>query len=264
MTDELFLLASGSMPTALTYNAYVVNATKFVTQSQDANRQTQNSGSSLEVAKLNRFTVSVTKLLYCRISTDSLQSRCAINDLTRINIKRLKRCQNIASIYTNVEWYKNDPFILSTQAQQVFYTEDLVNEPAWKVVHQHSARHIWDLAYDTVPEAYQETTSANFELFIELLVVEELTYHCPNTIADVVVDDEILSIIATDDDDVDEDLEINDTVAEYPGSDKDSDDDTTNEMVLRCPPFDTKWTGRGYIGHKRRHFQGCWYRGYTL
>ena len=89
------------------------------------------------------------------------------------------------------------------------------------------------MADDTVPEAHQEPTSANFELFVDLPAVEELTYRRPNTIADFVVDDEILSVIDTDDDDVDEDLEIDDTLAEYLGSDKDSDDDTRNEMVDR-------------------------------
>ena len=34
--------------------------------------------------------------------------------------KWLKFVENITSVYVNPKWYKNDPFVLCTQAQQVF------------------------------------------------------------------------------------------------------------------------------------------------
>ena len=56
--------------------------------------------------------------------------------------KRLRVMKNITSVYVNGEWYKNDAFVLCTQAQQVFYTEDLLNSPSWNVAHLSAHRHV--------------------------------------------------------------------------------------------------------------------------
>lgn len=52
---------------------------------------------------------------------------------------------NIISIYVNSEWYKDDPFILATQAKQVFYLDDLLRVRDWKLVERVNHRQIWDL-----------------------------------------------------------------------------------------------------------------------
>ena len=44
MTDEVFALANGCLPTCLAYNACVVNGVKFTVTDRDTNRTTQNSG----------------------------------------------------------------------------------------------------------------------------------------------------------------------------------------------------------------------------
>lgn len=33
---------------------------------------------------------------------------------------------------------------LSTQAQQVLYTDDLMNNPLWKIAHDYDPMHVWD------------------------------------------------------------------------------------------------------------------------
>lgn len=56
--------------------------------------------------------------------------------------KRIMKEQNLTSIYVNAEWYKDDPFILASQVQQVFYIDDLKHGPNWKIVQQFGHRHL--------------------------------------------------------------------------------------------------------------------------
>ena len=117
------------------------------------------------------------------------------------------------------EWYKEDPFILSTQAQQVFYTEDRLNGPAWKVVQPYSNKNKWDMLEDIVEytnsgrntiEILQESTSGSVELAVEVPNFESITYHRLEVASKVIVDEEVISLIETD-----EDLEVDDTMVEY-------------------------------------------------
>ena len=59
--------------------------------------------------------------------------------------KRLLTYKNIISIFINSEWYKDDPFILASQAKQMFYIADPFNGPNWLVVQEFSHRHFWDI-----------------------------------------------------------------------------------------------------------------------
>ena len=48
--------------------------------------------------------------------------------------KTIKIDNNIISINISSEWFKDNQFILASQAKQVFYVDDLFNGPNWKVV----------------------------------------------------------------------------------------------------------------------------------
>ena len=229
MTDEVFALANGCMPTALSYTTCVVNGVKYTTYDRDINRITQNSGvfvPGLNDEPFYGVLQDVVVIQYIRGCSVVLM-KCKWFDTDRIK-KRILTYQNITSIYTGAEWYKDDPFILSTQAQSVFYTDDLVNGSNWKVAHLHTARHIWDLPEDVEDEAHQEVSSANFELFVELPVVDGMPYRRSDTSADVVVNGN--NIVELDDDVEDDnetvDLEVDDTVVEYVDSDDESDEGT--------------------------------------
>ena len=227
MTDELFALANGCMPTVCSHTGCVVNGVKFVVHSRDACRKTQNSGVYVPSSEGEPFygvlqdVISLQYINGCSV----VLFQCKWFD-TDQRKKRLKTFQNTTSIYTNAEWYKDDPFILCTQAQQVFYTEDLVNGPAWKVAHKHSARQLWDLPdeADDTAEAHQEANSGTFELFVDLPPIEHITYRRPNSAGAVVLDDAIITLIETDDD-VEEEIDDDDTVIEYDDSDQSADAD---------------------------------------
>ena len=76
--------------------------------------------------------------------------------------------------------YKNDPFILATQAQQVFYLDDYKNGHNWKVVQKVNHRHMWDVPEKgsclevgkevcggSEDDAHQENESRDLNWFIE-------------------------------------------------------------------------------------------------
>ena len=94
--------------------------------------------------------------------------------------KRIKHDYNLTTIQVNSTWYDNDPFILATQAQQVFYLDDYKNGHNWKVVQKVNHRHIWDVPENDTTvacvremsdgsneKAYQDDESHNLNWFVE-------------------------------------------------------------------------------------------------
>ncbi|KAJ9543051.1 hypothetical protein OSB04_022758 [Centaurea solstitialis] len=144
-TDELFSLAHGTNFNAHSYTGCIVNGVRFVVRSRDMQRTTQNSGVAvpgvdgftfygqleeiLELRYLNGYSVV---LFRCKwFNTDPRKGRCVIKN-------------NVTSINISSEWYKDDPYILATQAKQVFYIEDLSRNRNWRVVEDVNHRKIWD------------------------------------------------------------------------------------------------------------------------
>jgi hypothetical protein len=79
-------------------------------------------------------------------------------------------------VNTSRKWYQNDPFILCSQANQVFYLPDTDLGGHWRVVQKLGHRNIYDIPEvvqsgdkeieEAIPnEAYQETES--FQLFVD-------------------------------------------------------------------------------------------------
>ncbi|XP_062118652.1 uncharacterized protein LOC133832303 [Humulus lupulus] len=61
---------------------------------------------------------------------------------------------NFTSINTSTDWYSNEPFILATQAQQVFYLLDMKCGSNWRIVQKVNHRYIYD-----IPEIMEETVN---------------------------------------------------------------------------------------------------------
>ena len=129
------MASEGPNPKARRYSGYFVNGYRFYTKDRDSQLKTQNSGVTL-VALTSSFASSkdqkpvVGDVSYYGVIEDIIKVdfwsqfsivlfRCDwfhLNfdefGLARVNFKRL--C------------YKDDPFILASQAHQVFYVQDLV------------------------------------------------------------------------------------------------------------------------------------------
>ncbi|XP_062081341.1 uncharacterized protein LOC133786147 [Humulus lupulus] len=67
---------------------------------------------------------------------------------------------NLTSINTSTDWYSNEPFILATQAQQVFYLLDMKRGSNWRIVQKVNHRSIYD-----IPEIMEE--AVNNDVFQE-------------------------------------------------------------------------------------------------
>ncbi|EAZ15526.1 hypothetical protein OsJ_30934 [Oryza sativa Japonica Group] len=59
---------------------------------------------------------------------------------------RMKEDGFFKSINHGSLWYKDDPFILATQATKVFYLLDTKYHEKWRVVQKFSHRHLWSVA----------------------------------------------------------------------------------------------------------------------
>ncbi|XP_052210599.1 pheromone-processing carboxypeptidase KEX1-like [Diospyros lotus] len=63
----------------------------------------------------------------------------------------MKTYGQLVSVNTSRKWYVNDPYVLATQAEQVFYIGDMKNGSSWKIVQKVCPRNVYD-----VPENVEE------------------------------------------------------------------------------------------------------------
>jgi len=84
---------------------------------------------------------------------------------------RMKDDGFFKSIYQGSCWYKDDPFILATQATKVFYLEDTKHGGSWRVVQKFTHRHLWNVAENSNDEmpsveglSYQDDECIGFHI----------------------------------------------------------------------------------------------------
>ena len=149
VTDELYSLACGPDNRVHTYMGCIVNGVLFHTKDRDDRRITQNSGICVsgdhDGEEIDFYGVlsNVVVLNYV-LGYKVILFKCTWFD-TNQNKKRIKHDYNFTTIQVTSTWYDNDPFILATQAQQVFYLDDYKNGHNWKVVQKVNHRHMWDV-----------------------------------------------------------------------------------------------------------------------
>jgi hypothetical protein len=212
-SHELHSLANGPM-FANTYTACIVNGVRFVVHNRDTGRTTQNSGIStpgLEQGETYYGVLEeILELTYMREHKVVL-FRCK---WFKTNNQHCVTKNNITSISTQYEWFKEDQYILATQANQVFYLQDpSKRQDYWKVVQEVNHRKIWDR--DIIDNSNDLALSAN---------LDDLTYtslsigHCTEV-------EDIPNAARCDDADFIDDADNND-----PDSDT-SDNEIDNENV---------------------------------
>ncbi|KAA0068183.1 uncharacterized protein E6C27_scaffold238G001570 [Cucumis melo var. makuwa] len=118
ISDDLYALACGPNDFARSYSGCITNGVRFHTKDRDSRRTSQNSG---------------VVLFKCEWYDTSLRKN-------RINI-----VDGFTSINIRNRWYKDEPFILVSQAAQVFYVDDYKLGQDWKIVQQIQPRHVWDI-----------------------------------------------------------------------------------------------------------------------
>lgn len=244
--DELLSLASGPNFLVKSYSAGVINGVRFVAYNRDCKRKTQNSGILVAGTDNNTFYGQLEEIIdlsYLNNLNVTL-FKCKWYDVDPKK-KRIKTSQNITSIAINSEWYKDDPFILADQAKQVFYVDDLLNGPNWKIVNELNYRAGWDIAdtddktdHEQVP-VLQDDISSNFVLTVDLGPLEFI-----NLTNDNDDDDDFVETVqqsqrghphtpTVHDDFIDDSEQLEDeTLEEYDEEEGAEEDETEDEMDI--------------------------------
>lgn len=182
-SEELFSLASGSSNLVSSYTGCIVNGVRFLCYDRDKNLKTQNSGVLVPGVDNKNFygqleeVIVMSYLAGCSV----VLFKCKWFD-TDPTKSRMKNENNITRIFTKFEWYKDDKFILATQAKQIFYLDDLKNDRDWKIVEEVHHRNVWDTPaadeqLDPIEiDVMHDTISSDFQLFVDLGPLPEINF----------------------------------------------------------------------------------------
>ncbi len=164
--EEMQILANEPFMIATMYNSYTINGFNFHTYSSDEGRPYQNSGVALvaqtscfengnnmnpivrnktyygrikEIIELNYSNKGSIVLFKCDWVDNRIQDRWVKTDkfgITTINFNHL---------FNTGERLLDEPFILSSQATQVYYVQDPIDRE-WCAVLQSKPRELYDMA----------------------------------------------------------------------------------------------------------------------
>ncbi|XP_022148890.1 uncharacterized protein LOC111017452 [Momordica charantia] len=222
VVNELYALACGPDRRVNSYQRCVTNGVRFNTNERDDRYTTQNSGVCVfggddnERSDFYGIIKEVIELKYIK-DKRVLLFRCDWYD-TNPKKNHVRQNNNFTSINTCHLWYKDDPFILVSQAQQVFYVGDLQLGNGWKVAQKIQHRHLWD-----VPEVEEIDL---VEVDINQCVVDEVnletqTFHRSDIDPSIVSDNTSTIEIVLNFDEVQDEIEDED-------EDEDEYDETTS------------------------------------
>lgn len=167
VSDEVQILAKGPLLFAKKYNSYAVNGYNFHTKAYDEGRSVQSSGVAI-VAETscyigNNESPMIRKKTYYGIITEIIELdyfrkgnivlfKCDWVD-NRVEDKWVKVDKfgivnvNFKHLFNTGEKLADEPFILASQAIQVYYVMDPL-EKDWFSVRQSRPRNCYDLAED--------------------------------------------------------------------------------------------------------------------
>lgn len=151
----------------------MVNGYKFHTQSRDYNRKSQNSGVvvySDHATNLIDYYGKLQEVLeveYLGQNKRVLVFKCDWFKVDDQNGIQIDKESGVTSVNVSRKWYKDQPYILASQAKQVFYVPDLKLGVKWNVVEKHVPRSIYDVPVHMEDEVYQEE-EPNLNLIVDL------------------------------------------------------------------------------------------------
>jgi hypothetical protein len=163
--DDLFSLACGPDFRVRKYSSCIVNGVRFNTVDRDKHRKTQNSGVMTPGTYKGQeidFFGTLREIIQLNYNFDDRSVVLFKCDWFKLDGKRteLKDDGFFKSINFGSLWYKNDPYILATQARKVFYLADTKLGKSWHVVQTFEHRHLYNVSEN---EATQHNTPAHQE-----------------------------------------------------------------------------------------------------
>jgi hypothetical protein len=150
MGDKLVMHCRRPKETAIRYNRYVVNGKLFRTRAHDAGKRTQNSGVCVPTVDGEMYYGKLTEIIEVEYydRTKYVLFKCDWADTTRdigykvneyglvfVNFKKLVHTGKLIS---------DEPYVLTTQVDQVFYIED-ERDPGWACAVRTKPRNVYDV-----------------------------------------------------------------------------------------------------------------------
>ena len=135
------------------YTACIINGVRYHTLAREEHRKTQNS--TIKCAGTHNddtidFYGTITDIIELTYARNSRGDRTVILlwcEWYHLDGRtyRMKYDGYFKSINIQGRWYKTDPFIVATEASQVFFFKDTKLGPSWRVVQEFGHRHIFDV-----------------------------------------------------------------------------------------------------------------------
>ncbi|KAF7800647.1 uncharacterized protein G2W53_044923 [Senna tora] len=166
-TDELISLAVGPDKVAKLYPMIMVNGFRFHTRARALGKKTQNSGvlvkgDDLDTAKEYYGVLDHIYELSYMGNRKVYLFKCAWWDVSLLGRGYKIDKYGFISVNTHCSLKTNEPFVLASQAEQVFYVNDIVNED-WLIVVKTSPCDLFNMPDEDVVgrdeqgEAYQQS-----------------------------------------------------------------------------------------------------------
>ncbi len=168
--SDLKNLAKGPDRRVCKYPGCIINGHRFRTMKRDANKNTQNSGIVVK-GDHNGEEIYFFGVLKDVIELSYLGQRRVFIfkcDWWDIGHKRGRHIDEYQFLSVNVSrtWYKDDPYILANQAEEVIYIPNTKLGRDWRVVERVQPRNIYDVNVmarhdDAAPDPFQQHSNSN-------------------------------------------------------------------------------------------------------
>ncbi|KAH7859972.1 hypothetical protein Vadar_007692 [Vaccinium darrowii] len=151
-TDELWSLANGPNSLVKEYSGCIINGVRFHTRELDNRRTSQNSGVLVggdHEGVMHDFyghLSNVWEFEYMCCKKVVLFQCEWYNTGNTGRTRTIRSDAHCTSIDVTSRWYQSDPFVLPSQAKQVFYLNDTKWGKPWQVVQQVQHRGVFDVS----------------------------------------------------------------------------------------------------------------------
>jgi hypothetical protein len=153
INENLYALASLPLLRLRIFSGCIVDGVRYHTVDRESSKRTQNSGIMVEGSHNGEdidFYGQLKEVIQLQYNSDANSQRTVVlfkYDWFDTCSKRsmMKNDGYFKSISHGRCWYKDDAFILATQATKVFYLDDIKHGEPWKVVQKFSHRHLWNV-----------------------------------------------------------------------------------------------------------------------
>ncbi|XP_042976304.1 uncharacterized protein LOC122307470 [Carya illinoinensis] len=149
VSADLYALACGPDRWVASYDACIINGKRFHTKGRELRRRTQNSGVLVtgdEATNNADFYGCLKNIIELRYME---WRRVYLFECDWFDVGDRKRGvrvdDHMISVNLSRTWYKDEPFVLASQADQCFYIRDLRVKGNWGVVQNYTNRNVYNI-----------------------------------------------------------------------------------------------------------------------